>query len=74
MLFNVLLANITILSCFFYLFRVDFKIFLTISVEIEIARRKLALATPTGAPIIFQSDSIEMLPHATDKTIKYLSN
>ena len=73
MLFNLLLANITILLCFFFLFLVVFNRFFTIAVEIENARLKLALAIPTGAPIIVGNDAIEMLPVVTDKTINDLS-
>ena len=72
-LFNVLLANITILLCFFFLFRVVFNNFFTMPVDIENARLKLALAIPTGAPITVANDAIEMLPAVTDKTINDLS-
>ena len=43
------------------------------SVDIENARLRLALAIPTGAPITFANYSIEMLPLVADKTIKDLS-
>ena len=73
-LFNLLLANITILLCFFFLFLVVFNgFFFTIPVEIENARLKLALAIPTGAPITVANDAIEILPVITDKTINDLS-
>ena len=57
-LFNLILANITILLCFFFLF----------PVEIEHARLKLALTIPNiiGAPITAANDAIEMLLVATD--------
>ena len=42
-------------------------------VDIENAGLKLALATPTGAPITVANDAIEILPLVTDKTIKELS-
>ena len=73
MLFNLLLVNITILLCFFFLFLVGFNNFFKIPVDIENARRKFALAIPTGAPIRVASDAIEMLPLVADKTIKDLS-
>ena len=73
MLFNLLLANITILLCFFFLFRVVFNNFFSIPVEIENARLKLALAIPTGAPITVANDAIEMVSLAADNAIKDLS-
>ena len=73
MLFNFLLANITILLCFFFLSLVVFNNFFTIPVEIENARLKLALAIPTGAPITVANDAIEMLLLVADNTIKDLS-
>ena len=57
---------------FFVFISCYFKNFLTISVEIENARLKLALAIPTDAPITFVNDVIKMLPLVTDKTIKDL--
>ena len=71
-LFNLLLANITILLCFF-LFFVVFNSFFIIPVEIDNARLKLVLAIPTGAPVTFGNDAIEMLPVVTDKTTNKLS-
>ena len=73
MLFNLLLANITILLCIFFSFRVVSDNYLTIPVEIENARLKVNLAFPTGAPITVANDTIEMLRLAADKTIKDLS-
>ena len=70
MLFNLLLATITILLCFF-LFLIVFKNFFTNPVVIENARLQLALIIPTGAPITVANDAIEMLPAATDKTMTY---
>ena len=61
---------------FFFLFRVVFKHFSTISVAIENARLKHTLKTkviPTGAPITVANDAIEMPPLVADKTIKDLS-
>ena len=74
MVCSLLLANITVLLCFFFLFLVVFNIFFVIPVEIENARLKLALTIPTGAPITVANDAIEMLPVATDKTINDLPN
>ena len=73
MLFNLLLASITISLCFFFLFPVVFNSFFMIPVEIENARLRLALTIPTGAPIIVANDVIETLPVVIDKTINNLS-
>ena len=69
MLFDLLLANITILLSFFFLLLVVFNSFLTILVKIDNERLKLALTIPTGVPIAIANDAIEMLPVAADKTI-----
>ena len=61
------------LLCFCSLFLVVFTSFVTIPVEIENARLKLALAIPAGAQITAANNSIEMLPVVTDKTINELS-
>ena len=50
-----------------------FNSFLTIPVEIENARLKLALTIPIRAPITVASDAIEMLPVVIDKTFNDLS-
>ena len=73
MLFNLIVANITFLLCFFFFFLVVFNSFFTIPVEIENARPKLAFAIRTGAPITVANDAIEMPPVATDKTINDFS-
>ena len=73
MLFNLLLANMTILLCFFFLLLVVFNSFFTIPVQIENARLKLALVIPRGAPMTVANDAIEVLPVITDKTITDLS-
>ena len=73
MLFNLLLASITILLCFFFLLIVVFSSFFMTHVEIENARLKLALTIPTGSPMTVANDAIEMLPVVTDKTINDLS-
>ena len=69
MLFNLLLANITVLLCFFFSFLVVFNSFFTIPVEIGIARLKLAFTIPTGAPMTVANDAMEILRVVTDKTI-----
>ena len=69
MLFNLLLAKITILLCFFFLFYVLSDSLFTNSVKIENARVTFALNIPTGAPTIVANDAIELLPLVTDKTI-----
>ena len=73
MLLNLLLASITILLCFFFLFLVVFNSFFTIPVVTENARLQPALIIPTGAPITVANHAIEMLPVVTDKTIIDLS-
>ena len=72
-LFNFLLANITILLCFFFLFLVAFNNFFTSPVHNENARLKLVLAIPIGAPIAVPKDAIETPPLVTDKTIKNIT-
>ena len=52
---------------------VVFNSFFTIPVKIKNAKLTLALTIPTGAPIKFANDAIEMLPVVTDKTINELS-
>ena len=73
MLLNLLLASITILFCFLFLFLVVFSSFFMIPVEVKNARLKLALIIPTGASMTVANDAIEMLPVVTDKTINDLS-
>ena len=67
MLFNLLLAGITILLCVFFLFLIVFEKNFTNPVVIENTRLRLALIIPTGAPIAIANDAIEMLPVATEK-------
>ena len=69
MLFNLLLASITILLGFFFLFLVVFNNFFTNPVVIGNARLQLALIIRTGA-----NDAIEMLPVATDKKLMIYQN
>ena len=73
MLFNLLLASIPVLLCFFFLFLIVFKNCFTNPVVIENPRLQLALIIPTGAPIAVANDALEMLPVATNKTINDLS-
>ena len=71
MLFNLLLAGITISWCFFFLFLVVFKNFFTYPVVIENARLQLALIISTSAPVTVANDETEMVPVARDKTMIY---
>ena len=73
MLFNLLLAGITILLCFFFLFAIVCKNFFTNPAVIENARLQFALMIPTNTPIAVANDTIEILPVATDKAINDLS-
>ena len=73
MLFNLLLANITILLCFFFLFLIVFKNFFTNPDVIENVKPQLAPIIPAGAPITVANDAIEMLPDNIDKTFNDLS-
>ena len=70
MLLSLLLANIRILSCFFFLFLVIFSNFLTIPVVREKNKVRLALAIPTGAPTIVVNQIIDTPPVVALKTIK----
>ena len=67
MLFNLLLASITTLLCFFFLFLVVFKKFFTNPDVIENVRLQLAPNIPAGAPIRVENDAIEILLATTDK-------
>ena len=73
MLSSLLLANIRILSCFFFLFLVIFSNFLTIPVVREKIKVKLALAIPTGAPTTLADEMIQTPLLVALKTIKILS-
>ena len=74
MLFNFILASITIFLCFFFLFLVVFNSIIVIPAEIEKTRVKFALTIPTGAPITVANDAIEMLPVVTDKQLMTCQN
>ena len=69
MIFSLLLANIRILSCFFFLL----SNFLIIPVVREKIKVKLALALPTGAPATLVNEMIDTPPLVAPKTIKTLS-
>ena len=73
MRFNLLLANITILLCFFFLFLIVLKNFFTNPDVIENVTPRLAPTIPAGALITLANDAIEILPNNTDKTFNYLS-
>ena len=67
-----LVANIKILSCFFF-FLFFLLYFLTIPVVWEKIKVKLALAIPTGAPITLVNEIIDTPLLVAFKTIKILS-
>ena len=73
MLFNLLLASITILLCFFFLFLIVFKNFFTNPDVVENVKPQLAPIIPAGTPIIVANDAIEILPDNVDKTFNDLS-
>ena len=58
---------------FLFFFLVIFNNFLTIPVVREKIKVKLALAIPTGAPIILVNEIIDTPPVVALKTIKILS-
>ena len=70
---NLLLANIRILSCFFFFFLVISNNFLTIPVVREKIKISLALAIPAGAPITLENEIIDTPPLVALNTIKILS-
>ena len=72
-LLSLLLANIRILSCFFFFFLVIFNNFLVIPVVREKIKVKLALAIQTGASTILVNEQIDTPPVVALKTIKILS-
>ena len=72
MLFNLLLASIIILLCFFFLFLTVFKTFLTNPDLIENVKPQLAPITPAGAPITVANDAKEMRSDNADKTFNDL--
>ena len=70
MLLSLRLANIRILSCFFFLFLAIPSNFLVIPVGREKIKVKLALAIPTGAPTTFLSEMINTPPLLRLKKLK----
>ena len=66
-LFNLLLASITILLCFFFLFPVAFNNFFTIPEVKKNAKLKLGLALSTDALIMLAKEAIEAPPLVADK-------
>ena len=73
MLLSLLLAKIRILSCFSFLFLVILNNFLTIPVVREKIKVRLALAIPTGAPMILLNEIIDIPLLVALKIIKILS-
>ena len=69
MLLTLLLAKIRILSCFLFLFLVIFSNFITIPIVKEKIKVRLALAIPTGAPLILVNEIIDTPPLVALKTI-----
>ena len=67
MLLSLLLANIRILSCFFFLLLVMLSNFLIIPVVTRKIKIRLALAIPTGAPITLTNEIIQTPPLAALK-------
>ena len=73
MLLSLLLANIRILSCFFFLFLVIFNNFLTIPVVRQKIKVSLAFDIPTGTPAILVNEIIET-PLLLALVVTYLFN
>ena len=73
MLLSLLLLNIRVLSCFYFLFLVMLNNFLIIPVVKEKIKVKLALAIPTDAPATLVNEIIDTRPAVALKTIKILS-
>ena len=73
MLWSLLLANIRILSCFFFLFLVILVSFFIFAVVREKFKVKLALAIPTGAPKTLADKMMQTPLLVALKTIKILS-
>ena len=69
----LLLANIRMLSCFFFLFLVLFNNFLTILIVREKIKVRLALAIPTGTPTIVVNEIIDTPLLVPLKIIKIVS-
>ena len=73
MLSRLLLANVRILSCFFFLFLVMLNNFLIITVVREKIKVRLAFAIPAGAPTTLSNNMIQIPLLVALKTIKILS-
>ena len=72
-LFNLLLASITVLLCFFFLFLIVFTNLYTNLDVIENVKLQLAPIIPGGTPVTLANDAIEMLVDNIDKTFHDLS-
>ena len=70
MILSLLLANIRVLSSFFFLFLVILSNSLTIPVVTEKDKVRLALAFPTGAPATLVNKIIGTPPLVALKTMK----
>ena len=73
MLLSLLLTNIRILSCFFFLLLVMLSNFLIIPVLSKKIKVKLGLAIATSAPKMLAKDMIDTPPFFALKTIKTFS-
>ena len=71
MLLSLLLANIRILSCFFFSFLVIFNNIFIIPFAIEKIEVKLALAISTGTPTIVVNEIIDIPLLVVLKIIKF---
>ena len=70
MLLSLLLANMRILTCFFFLFLIIFSNFLIIPVVRGKNKLRLTLAIPTGVPAILVNEIIDTPALGALKTIK----
>ena len=73
MLFSLFLANIRVLSCFFFLFLDTLNNLFIIPVAKDKIKVKLALAILAGALITVVKEIIDTPPHVAERTIKILS-
>ena len=72
-IFNLFLASVIILLCFFFLFLVIFNIFLTTPVVTVNIKVNDAPAIPTGIQTTVACDTILKAPNDADNVIKSLS-
>ena len=70
MLLSLLLGNIRILLCFYFLFLAVLNNFLVIPVVKDKIKVKLVLAIPTGAPTTLVNEIIDTPPPVALKKIK----